>query len=95
MGTTGRPVATGARRVGPSCPSSQVVGEVRVGVCEEELEEIVRTITAPAGLLLAGIVDDGSLAPLLDGERFGLDEVGAAHARLTGGGAVGKAVVEL
>ena len=44
---------------------------------------------------LARVVDDGALVPLLDEKRFGLDEIGAAHDRLTGGSAVGKVVVEL
>lgn len=44
---------------------------------------------------LAEIVDAGALEPLLDSERFGLDEVGKAHDRLTSGQAIGKVVVEI
>lgn len=44
---------------------------------------------------LAEIVDAGGLAPLLDEERFALEDVGAAYARLTGGQAIGKVVVEV
>ena len=44
---------------------------------------------------LAEIVDAGALTPQLDSERFGLEEVGAAYARLTGGAAIGKVVVEV
>lgn len=44
---------------------------------------------------LAGIVDAGALKPLLDEHRFGLEEVGAAYAWLTGGKAIGKVVVEV
>ncbi|MES9945025.1 MAG: zinc-binding dehydrogenase [Candidatus Thiodiazotropha sp.] len=43
---------------------------------------------------LAGIVDLGALKPLLDETRFGLEDVGKAHDRLTSGQAVGKVVVE-
>lgn len=43
---------------------------------------------------LAEISDAGALKPLLDETRFALSEVGQAYARLTGGDAVGKVVVE-
>ena len=43
---------------------------------------------------LAAIADAGALKPLLDETRFGLDEVGKAHDRLTSGQAIGKVVVE-
>ncbi|MES9970544.1 MAG: zinc-binding dehydrogenase [Candidatus Thiodiazotropha sp.] len=43
---------------------------------------------------LAEIVDRGALKPLLDEARFGLQEVGKAHARLSSGQAVGKIVIE-
>ena len=42
---------------------------------------------------LAEIVDAGALEPLLDDQRFGLDTVGVAYDRLTGGQAIGKVVV--
>lgn len=44
---------------------------------------------------LAEIADAGALKPLLDAKRFGLEEVGKAHDRLTSGQAIGKVVVEL
>ncbi|GAB5390149.1 MAG: zinc-dependent alcohol dehydrogenase family protein [Alphaproteobacteria bacterium] len=42
---------------------------------------------------LAKIVDQGALSPLLDTNSFTLEEVGAAHDRLTSGQAIGKVVV--
>ena len=44
---------------------------------------------------LAEIVDAGALKPLLDDQRFGLDTVGGAYDRLTGGQAIGKVVVDV
>jgi NADPH2:quinone reductase len=44
---------------------------------------------------LAEMADAGALKPLLDETRFGLDEVGKAHARLTSGQAMGKVVIEV
>lgn len=44
---------------------------------------------------LASMVDAGAIAPLLDETRFTLEEIGAAHDRLTSGQAVGKVVVEI
>jgi len=44
---------------------------------------------------LAEIVDAGQLTPLLDEERFSLEQVGDAHARLSSGKAMGKVVVEV
>jgi alcohol dehydrogenase len=44
---------------------------------------------------LAEIADAGALKPLLDETRFGLEEVGKAHDRLTSGQAMGKVVVEI
>lgn len=44
---------------------------------------------------LAEAVESGAVKPILDDRRFGLGEVEAAHARLTGGEAVGKVVVEV
>ncbi|MEM8710934.1 MAG: zinc-dependent alcohol dehydrogenase family protein [Planctomycetota bacterium] len=43
---------------------------------------------------LAKIAEAGGLKPLLDEERFGLEQVGDAYARLESGKAVGKVVVE-
>lgn len=43
---------------------------------------------------LAQVVDAGGLRPCLDEERFILEQVGAAHARLESGKAMGKVVVE-
>lgn len=43
---------------------------------------------------LATIVEAGGLKPVLDVERFSLDQVGDAHARLESGQAMGKIVVE-
>ncbi|MDB6176336.1 zinc-dependent alcohol dehydrogenase family protein [Paracoccus sp. Z330] len=44
---------------------------------------------------LAQIVDSGAMKPMLDEQRFGLQDVGAAYARLTSGQAIGKVVVEI
>ena len=44
---------------------------------------------------LAEIADAGALVPLLDETHFGLEEVGKAHDRLTGGQAIGKVVVQI
>ena len=44
---------------------------------------------------LAELVDAGALKPIVDERRFGWTDIGAAHAHLTDGGAVGKVVVEL
>jgi NADPH:quinone reductase len=43
---------------------------------------------------LAEIADAGALKPLLDDTRFGLDEIGQAHERLTSEQAIGKVVVD-
>jgi NADPH:quinone reductase-like Zn-dependent oxidoreductase len=43
---------------------------------------------------LAEIIEEGALKPLLDEQRFTLEEVGKAHARLESGKAIGKVVVE-
>ena len=52
----------------------------------EEHAEILRN--------LARIVESGGLKPVLDENRYSLDEVGRAHARLESGQAMGKVVVE-
>ncbi|WP_282157817.1 zinc-dependent alcohol dehydrogenase family protein [Shimia thalassica] len=44
---------------------------------------------------LAEIVDAGALKPLLDEQRFGFDDVGAAYDRLNSGQAMGKVVVDI
>jgi NADPH:quinone reductase len=44
---------------------------------------------------LAEIADAGALKPLLDDTRFGLDEIGQAHERLTSEQAIGKVVVDV
>ncbi|MEL6476361.1 MAG: zinc-dependent alcohol dehydrogenase family protein [Pseudomonadota bacterium] len=44
---------------------------------------------------LAEIADAGALRPILDEPRFGLAEIGAAHARLASGQSIGKVVVEV
>ena len=44
---------------------------------------------------IARLVDAGRLKPLIDGERFTLDEVGTAHARLESGRALGKLVIDV
>lgn len=44
---------------------------------------------------LASLVDDGAVKPLLDGRSFTLVQVGDAYARLQGGQAMGKVVVEV
>lgn len=49
--------------------------------------EILRRLTL--------LVEGGRIRPLLDDMRFALDEVGAAHARLTSGQAVGKLVLDI
>jgi alcohol dehydrogenase len=44
---------------------------------------------------LAEIADAGALKPLLDETRFGIEEIGKAHDRLTSGQAIGKVVVQI
>ena len=44
---------------------------------------------------LADIVDEGGLYPVLDEQRFSLEQVGKAHDRLSSGQAMGKIVVEI
>lgn len=44
---------------------------------------------------LAKLADAGKLKPLLDENRFGLDQVDDAYDRLTSGNAIGKVVVEI
>ncbi|MAN13278.1 MAG: quinone oxidoreductase [Dinoroseobacter sp.] len=44
---------------------------------------------------LAELVDAGKLTPLLDQRRFDLAQAGDAHARLTGGNAIGKVVIDV
>ena len=44
---------------------------------------------------LAETVQQGALKPLLDDQRFTLDQVGAAYDRLTSGQAIGKVVFEV
>ncbi|MCW8801616.1 MAG: zinc-dependent alcohol dehydrogenase family protein [Desulfobacter sp.] len=44
---------------------------------------------------LAQIVDAGGLYPVLDEQKFSLDEVGKAHDRLSSGQGMGKVVVEI
>ncbi|MEO0528011.1 MAG: zinc-binding dehydrogenase, partial [Bacteroidota bacterium] len=43
---------------------------------------------------IAQIVEVGSLKPILDKQKFKLEEVGKAHARLESGEAMGKVVIE-
>lgn len=52
----------------------------------EEHAEILKNI--------AQIAEAGALKPLLDAERFTLEEAGKAHARLESGNAIGKVVIE-
>ena len=44
---------------------------------------------------LAEVVDAGGLQPVLDEQKFSLEEVGKAHDRLSSGQAMGKVVVEI
>ena len=44
---------------------------------------------------LAEIVDAGGLQPVLDEQRFSLEEAGKAHDRLSSGQAMGKVVVDV
>jgi len=44
---------------------------------------------------LAEIVDSGAVRPLLDDQKFGLEDVGGAYARLGSGQAIGKVAVEI
>jgi len=44
---------------------------------------------------LADLVDAGVVKPVLDTERFGFDEAGAAYARLTAGQTMGKVVIDV
>lgn len=44
---------------------------------------------------LAKIVEAGKLRPILDENRFTLEQVGAAHARLSSGAGMGKVVIDV
>ena len=44
---------------------------------------------------VANLVDAGRLRPLIDADKFDLDEVGRAHARLESGKALGKLVIDV
>lgn len=44
---------------------------------------------------VAALVDQGRLRPLIDPERFTLDRVAAAHAKLEAGRALGKLVIDI
>lgn len=44
---------------------------------------------------IAKLVDAGKVKPLLDEQRFSLEQVGGAHDRLTSGKATGKVVIEI
>ncbi len=44
---------------------------------------------------LTDIIEAGGLTPVLDSEQFSLSQVGAAHARLSSGQAMGKVVVDI
>lgn len=44
---------------------------------------------------LAKIADAGALKPIIDDQRFTLEEVGEAHARLASGQAIGKVIVDI
>lgn len=44
---------------------------------------------------IARIVDEGNLVPVLDENKFSLEECGKAHARLSSGQGMGKVVVEI
>jgi len=44
---------------------------------------------------LSALADHGRIKPLLDGARFALEEIEAAHERLTSGHATGKVVVDV
>jgi NADPH:quinone reductase-like Zn-dependent oxidoreductase len=60
---------------------------ILTGEHREHHGEILAQATAMA--------EAGLLQPLVDPARFALDSVGAAHARITGGAAQGKVVVDL
>ncbi|WP_298336572.1 zinc-binding dehydrogenase [uncultured Erythrobacter sp.] len=44
---------------------------------------------------IAKLVDAGKVAPLLDEQRFSLEQTGGAHDRLISGDATGKVVIEV
>ena len=44
---------------------------------------------------VAKLVDEGRLKPLIDAERFTLEEVGKGHAKLESGRALGKLVIDI
>jgi NADPH2:quinone reductase len=56
----------------------------------QKREEHGKILTA-----ITEIVEAGGLTPVLDEQRFSLENVGAAHARLTSGAGMGKVVVEI
>ncbi|WP_171098060.1 zinc-dependent alcohol dehydrogenase family protein [Ruegeria sp. HKCCD7255] len=57
------------------------------GVGRQTHGDILRT--------LAELAEDGALKPIVDEQKFGWSDVGAAYAHLTNGSKVGKVVVEL
>lgn len=44
---------------------------------------------------IATLVDSGRIKPLIDDSQFSLDDIGAAHKRVTSGKATGKVVVDI
>jgi NADPH2:quinone reductase len=46
-------------------------------------------------LELSKIVEDGGLMPVLDANRYSLEEVGKAHTCLSSGAGMGKVVVDI
>ena len=56
-------------------------------------EDAVREELLPKNV--AKLVDEGRLKPLIDAERFTLEEVGKGHAKLESGRALGKLVIDI
>lgn len=59
------------------------------------LHDVKREVHGEILSTLAAIADDGKLTPVLDKQRFKLEEVSAAHAWLESGEAIGKVVVSV
>ena len=59
------------------------------------LHKVGRATHAEILRALSTIAESGALQPVLDEHSFSLEEVGAAHARLESGQAIGKIVIDV
>lgn len=59
------------------------------------LHDVKREVHGEILKTLANIIDAGKLTPVVDDQRFALEDVGKAHDLLTSGKSLGKVVIEL